>query len=128
MMRWALAVVGITAGLALIGVGLLAFDRLMLWSEQRRSEARRLREETGESHGLTSTGAFGVGFEIWQPGYRAFVDEKQRQENWIEQAESGAPPRDVDLDRGMAVIRLPKQPPNTDPNTDPNAAPPTGEG
>jgi uncharacterized protein DUF6191 len=45
---------------------------------------------------------------LFAPGMRHEQEEKNRLELWREDAEDGAPPRSViDLDNGIAVIRLP---------------------
>lgn len=47
---------------------------------------------------------------MFAPGMRHEQEEKNRLEMWREDAEDGAPPRSVvDLDRGIAVIRLPEK-------------------
>lgn len=107
MRSWiVLSVLMIALGILVV----LAFDKWMLFSEERRRQARLERPEGTGPSGAVGSGAFGVGFEVWQPGYKNHVDEQQRLDNWIEQAESGAPPRDVDLDKGVAVIKVPKKP------------------
>jgi hypothetical protein len=47
---------------------------------------------------------------LFAPGMRHEQEEKNRLALWREDAEDGAPPRsEVDLDRGVAVIRLPEK-------------------
>ncbi len=100
-MTWLWAVLGLAG--AAVGV-----DRLGLWAESHGWLYWRHRKpgSAGPSGGILVDL-----IEVFQPQHRHVVEEQDRERLTIRQHGSGAPPFDIDLDAGTALIRLPHEAP-----------------
>jgi len=94
--RWAIWVV---AGLLL----LVVLDRLAVWAESRGWLYWRHRKAATTPGG---SGLLADLIQLFQPGQRHVVEERDRQRISADLQESSAPPLGVDLERG--VLRLSK--------------------
>lgn len=74
----------------LAAVVALVLDRLLLAAERRGWVHYRKRKPTS---GSASAAAFGPMAQVFQPGNRVVVEEKQRQQSTRRSAQDGAPPQ-----------------------------------
>ncbi|MEE2057420.1 DUF6191 domain-containing protein [Rhodococcus artemisiae] len=89
--------VGIVAVLLLV----FAIDRLGLFAERRGWVYWRKRNRPSGA----SAGVFGEMQSLMSPSYRHVVEEQQRQQISRIDHSTAAPPLDVDLEKGTAILR-----------------------
>ena len=80
---------------------------------QRRPRRRRGEYDDEEYEAqlalVTSGNAFAPLFELFGPGYRHQEEQRTAEASRRDDVDAAAPPLGVDLDSGVAVIRVPKR-------------------
>lgn len=94
------------ATLGLVVVVLVVLDRVFAALEARGHMYWRKPRPTGGPGSSTAGGALGGLIEVFQPNHQYLVAEQERQRSDIQQDEDGAPPFGIDLDAGVADLRV----------------------